>query len=155
MRASRRDSHCQQQSRWLTQRSIRLFATPTTSPNASPKIPVACPPVFSASRYTHDAPRRHQNPGGLHTGPFGFQLHHGGPVREFTSDFRFAQQADLFIKPNGWIRKRIHLRYWKQWRRYRACEAGSTQPMTSVRRSVFWPACERKSMPTWPTRRTS
>jgi len=40
-------------------------------------------------------------------------------VRGWTGYFGLAQQFDLFDKLDGWIRRRIRMCYWKQWRRAR------------------------------------
>ena len=40
-------------------------------------------------------------------------------VRGWTGYFGLAQQFDLFDKLDGWIRRRIRMCYWKQWRRPR------------------------------------
>jgi RNA-directed DNA polymerase len=40
-------------------------------------------------------------------------------VRGWTGYFGLAQQFDLFNKLDGWLRRRIRMCYWKQWRRAR------------------------------------
>jgi len=40
-------------------------------------------------------------------------------VRGWIGYFGFAQQFDLFNKLDGWVRRRIRMCYWKQWRRVR------------------------------------
>ncbi|HIE96628.1 MAG TPA: group II intron reverse transcriptase/maturase [Fuerstia sp.] len=40
-------------------------------------------------------------------------------VRGWTGYFGLAQQFDLFDRLDGWIRRRIRMCYWKQWRRPR------------------------------------
>ena len=40
-------------------------------------------------------------------------------VRGWTGYFGLAQQFDLFDKLDGWVRRRIRMCYWKQWRRAR------------------------------------
>ena len=40
-------------------------------------------------------------------------------VRGWIGYFGLAQQFDLFVRLDGWIRRRIRMCYWKQWRRPR------------------------------------
>jgi hypothetical protein len=40
-------------------------------------------------------------------------------VRGGTGYFGLAQQFDLFDKLDGWVRRRIRMCFWKQWRRAR------------------------------------
>jgi len=40
-------------------------------------------------------------------------------VRGWIGYFGLAQQFDLFDKLDGWVRRRIRMCYWKQWRRVR------------------------------------
>lgn len=53
-------------------------------------------------------------------------------VRGWIGYFGLAQQIDLFANLDGWIRRRIRMCYWKQWRR----------PRTKVRNLVRWGASE-------------
>ena len=46
-------------------------------------------------------------------------------VRGWTGYFGLAQQFDLFDRLDGWIRRRIRMCYWKQWRR--SCFRGASE----------------------------